>query len=252
MVTYQGFCALNDLPGTSQALASAHLPRCVSVHRGSGERHRARLPTYPEFEVRCCTAAAVLLYKCRCSATGQCAALVCCTATHNAHVLPASNPVAPAQGYPLEALEGVEEGEVSGLNRAVAAAEEEQAAARFKRDLLFNLGLVGAAMFQAFLMEFRVTHSAWPMGALHKHLAPGGSHQAAKTATFPPLARSVGSACMTRPSAAWRPTCGRTPSSRPSYCTTSHRTAVQVGRGSWADGVYCGWCWGFCTVADVR
>ncbi|GIL73658.1 hypothetical protein Vretimale_5458 [Volvox reticuliferus] len=63
---------------------------------GSGERHVARLPTYPAFE-----------------------------------------------GYSLEEFDRVGEGEISALNRKVAERLDEEMYDRFRKDLLFNLGVRG-------------------------------------------------------------------------------------------------------------
>lgn len=87
----------------SWELIAAHIDaRAASkvYHRGSGENHLVRLPTYPSFE-----------------------------------------------GYPLRDFDEIQEGEVSRLNREVAKREEEELYSGFSRNLLFNLGLSGAELW---------------------------------------------------------------------------------------------------------
>lgn len=49
---------------------------------------------------------------------------------------------AHAQGYSLSEFDRASEGELSSLNRKLSEAEEADMAARFRADLLYNLGVV--------------------------------------------------------------------------------------------------------------
>lgn len=57
---------------------------------------------------------------------------------------PVTGSPAAAQGYPLSELDKAREGELGALNRLVAARTAAAQWAAFRRDLLFNLGVVRA------------------------------------------------------------------------------------------------------------
>ena len=105
-------------------------------HRGSGERHLVRLPSYPKFEVK------RVLRRCYTS----CPAFDISARSHARHDVRTPFLIlillVLSQGYTLQQFDQAQEGELSQLNREVAKREEEEHVSRFSSSLIYNLGLV--------------------------------------------------------------------------------------------------------------
>ncbi|KAJ9516364.1 hypothetical protein QJQ45_011038, partial [Haematococcus lacustris] len=157
--------------GSSWPLTAAWLeavPGGKVFHRGSGERQLVHLPTYPSFEVGAwasgdaggqagrqaggSTAAAAReaqaeaeLGRVESTAGGQ----LKLSAISGGHSTPCHLPDSGVGGYPLEALDQCNEGELSALNRRVATEQEAVLVDKFRAELLFNLGLRGEGVRDA-------------------------------------------------------------------------------------------------------
>ncbi|KAG1656822.1 hypothetical protein FOA52_008456 [Chlamydomonas sp. UWO 241] len=125
----------DNLRAGSWDLVAAYLDTRVAqkvYHRGSGERHVVRLPSYPAFE-------GYTLNQLDAADEGE--RQLDSVQPRGLHVYQPSH--AHARTHTLNQLDAADEGELSSLNRVVAAREDERLASAFAANLVFNLGMEG-------------------------------------------------------------------------------------------------------------